>query len=105
MSAPDRKSHYVAEWRKHRGLTQERLAGRIGKTQGAISQLENFQIEYTQGMLEALADALNCTAADLVMRNPLDTGAPWSIWDRLQPAQRRQALAVLEALARTGTEG
>ena len=32
--------HYIKEWRKFRGLTQERLAERTPFTHGAISQLE-----------------------------------------------------------------
>src|SRR5687767_2368703 len=83
-----KKPHYSREWRKHHGLTQEQLAFRIEKTQGAISQLELFQTEYTQGMLESIAYALQCTPADLLMHNPLDTEAPWSIWEKLTPPQR-----------------
>ncbi len=33
------------------------------------------------------------------MRNPLDPEAPWSIWERLKPEQRKQAIRVLRALA------
>lgn len=89
---------FLREWRKHRGLTQERLAERAGVSQGMISQLETGESDYTGELLEKLADALQCEPADLIMRNPLDTEAPWSIWDRLRPDQRKQAIRVLKAL-------
>jgi len=90
----------LKRWRKYRdNLTQERLAERTGLSQGMISQLENGQSDYTGGMLELLADALRCDPPDLVMRDPLDPEGIWSIWDRLKPAQRRQAVRLLKALA------
>jgi transcriptional regulator with XRE-family HTH domain len=90
---------FLREWRKHRGLTQERLAERAEVTQGMISQLEGGTSDFTGELLGRLADALSCDRADLIMRNPLDPEAPWSIWDTLKPQQRRQALRLLKALA------
>ncbi len=88
--------HFVRAWRKHRGYTQEQLAEMIGATHGAISQLENGKINYTQPMLEALAEALSCEPADLLMRDP---SAPlWSILDdlrRVTPAQQQQIQAIV----------
>jgi transcriptional regulator with XRE-family HTH domain len=94
---PKRRT-FVTEWRRYRSLTQERLAERAGVSQGMISQLETGQSDYTGELLEKLADALECKPADLIMRNPLDTEAPWLIWDQLKPEQRKQALRVLKAL-------
>lgn len=96
--------HYVREWRKFRGLTQERLAERTPFTTGAISQLETGRTKYTQDMLEALAEALQCTPADLLMRDPLREGAVWSLEDHLKqvPIERRnQIIAVVETLLKT----
>lgn len=100
--------HFVREWRKYRGLTLEQLAERVEVTHGALSQLERGLVNYTQPMLEALADALNCEAGDLIMRNPLAMDALWSIKEQLakaSPEQQRQALAVIETLLKTGTDG
>ena len=72
-SGPPR--HFIREWRKHRNLTMEQLAEIIGVTQGAISQLERGQTNYTQPMLEALADALHCRPYDLIMRTPEEAAA------------------------------
>lgn len=92
---------HLAAWRKHRGLSQEQLAERIGVTQGMISHLENGRSDYTGHLLDSLADALQCEPADLIMRNPLDPEAPWSIWDTLNPPEKRQAVEIMKALKRT----
>lgn len=91
---------FLKEWRKYRDdLTQERLAERAGVSQGMISQLETGDSDYTGDLLEKLAYGLNCEPADLIMRNPTDPEAPWTIWDRIKPERRLQALRVLETFA------
>ncbi len=65
-------SHFIREWRKHRRITQEELADRIGQTSGAISQLENGIINYTQPTLEAIATALGCKSGELLLGPPDD---------------------------------
>jgi transcriptional regulator with XRE-family HTH domain len=32
--------HYIREWRKHRGLSQEQFAERVGITKGYLSKIE-----------------------------------------------------------------
>jgi transcriptional regulator with XRE-family HTH domain len=91
--------HFVRQWRKYRHLTQEQLAERIQTTHGAISQLETGRTNYTQGMLEALADALMCEPADLLMRDPTQDQMIWSLWDKLGEAQKRQAVRFIQAIS------
>ena len=88
--------HYIKQWRKYRGLSQERLGLRIDKTQGYISKLEKFKQEYNQPALEALANALSCSPADLIMRDPTKEAAIWDIWDQIPETKRSQAVAVLQ---------
>jgi transcriptional regulator with XRE-family HTH domain len=98
--------HFIRSWRKHRGLTLEQLAERVGVTHGALSQLERGEVNYTQPMLEALAYALMCSPADLVVRDPTDTSAPWSILDGLSKADkptRERILRVVQELLKDGT--
>lgn len=100
--------HFIREWRKHRGYTQEKLAEMVGVTDGALSQLERGDTNYTQPMLEALAQALSCEPADLIIRNPLDQSSMWSILDALRKADDRlkgQAVRVVKELLRDGTDG
>src|SRR3990167_2620723 len=86
---------FLKEWRTHRNLNQEQLAERSGVSQGLISQLENNKTDYSGETLAALGEALNCEPADLMMRNPTDPEAPWSIWETLKPVEKRQAIEVI----------
>jgi DNA-binding Xre family transcriptional regulator len=91
--------------RKHRGLTQDQLAERTGMSKGYISQLEIGTRQYTQELLEAFAAELRCGPADLIMRDPSQPEPIWSLWDNLPDAQKPQAVAVIQALTKTGTNG
>jgi transcriptional regulator with XRE-family HTH domain len=90
--------HYVREWRKYRGLTQERLAERTPFTTGAISQLETGRTKYTQDMIEALAAALDCKPGDLLSRNPLKEGEIIYLFEDLSEDKKRIALAMIQSL-------
>ena len=103
---------FIRAWRNFRELNQETVAERVAETLGrkfthaSISRIENGKQPYTQPVLEAIAGALRCEPADLLMRNPLDKEAPWSIFDTLKRADqatRTRITAVVEALAKTGT--
>lgn len=94
----ERRRHFIKEWRKHRGLTMERLADRLEISKATLSRIESGRQPYTQDTLEALAEALSCEPADLIMRDPTAPGAIWSLWDRASPAQRQQIENVVRAL-------
>lgn len=114
---PKRKPYrptFLLQWRKHRELSQEALAERVAETlartftHASVSRLERGKQAYTQPVLEALALALGCEPVDLLIRNPEDKDAPWSIYDRLKRADtatRNRISAVVDALAKTGTDG
>src|SRR5262245_17274398 len=99
---PERQRIFLKEWRRHRGLTQEQLADRIGIDRTIVSKIENGKLDYHQAFLEAAAEALRCEPADLLVRDPTAPAAIWSIWDQLSENQKPQALAVIQALKNTG---
>ncbi len=102
-----RPRHFLRAWRKYRGLTQEQLADRIGVSGSNISLLENGKQNYTQRILEELALALGTSPASLLTEDPADQSEMRQIADTLRllsPAVRRQAIAILNALARTEIE-
>jgi len=108
LKADGKPRHFIREWRKAAGLTQEQLASRLDVAVSTISQLETGKQGYSQPMLEALADALDTTPASLLMRNPADVGSPWSIQEKLEkapPARRKDILLVVDAMLKTGTDG
>jgi transcriptional regulator with XRE-family HTH domain len=90
--------HFIKEWRKHRGLTQEQLAERIGIARSYLTKIERGDRRYDQPFLEAAADALRCEPSDLIVRDPTATESIWSLWETLTPPQRLQAVAVLKAI-------
>ena len=93
---PEPRRYYFREWRKFRGLTQDQLAERVGMSTSSISQLEAGRQGFTDSTLTLIAEALQCQPGDLLMRNPLDTQAPWSIWENIPEDQRSHAIAVLK---------
>ena len=93
--------HFLKQWREHRHLTQEQAAPRLNMSRSQLSKIENLETPYSQGLMEAAAEAYDCTVADLTMRNPLDKTAPWSLMDSLRkatPAQREIIADVIDQI-------
>ena len=93
---------FVREWRKKRGLTLEQCAERAGMSKGNLSNIETGKTGYNQATLEALAGALQCDPVDLLIRNPTDPEGIWSLWERAQPAQRKQLLGMIDGFLKAG---
>lgn len=101
--AKKKQRQYIREWRKFRNLTQEQLAERMGVARSYVSHVEKGVRRYDQPFLEAAAQALLCEPADLIMRDPTDGDAIWTIWEQIEPTQREVATRMLQALKKTGT--
>lgn len=95
---------FIRQWRQYRDLTLERLADRVDMTAGNLSQLERGNQGYTQEALEKLAHALQTDVASLLMRDPTDTEALWSIWEQARPGQKRQIVEISKTIVKTGTD-
>ncbi len=63
-----------------------------------LSKVERGIPPYNQEMLERLADALMTDVASLLMRDPMQAGAIWSLWERASPGERAQIETIAEAL-------
>lgn len=94
---------FIAQWRDFRNLTQEQLAARLDMTQSHLSMLENGKRGYTQETLEAIANALQTDVASLLMRNPMDDDAIWSIWEQAKPGERQMIVEIARTVTKTGT--
>jgi transcriptional regulator with XRE-family HTH domain len=95
----------MKEWRAMKGLTLEQLAERIGIEYSYLSKIERGERPYNQRTLENIARGLETTAAALLVQHPEDSEGIWAIAEKihqLPPPARRQAIRVLDALARTG---
>ena len=108
------KRIYLREWRDHRGLTQGQVVDRLAslddpllpQTGASLSRLENGKQPYSERILQALADIYSCEPWELIGRNPTKEGEVVSMFDtvfrQLNDAQKRQALAIIEALRANG---
>ena len=110
-----RPGHFFRAWRKESGLTLAQAADRIERasearadagplarpfsmTHATLSRIERGRLPYGQGLLEVLAEVYRTDRASLIMRDPSEPEGLWSIWEQLQPLERREAVAVIKAL-------
>jgi transcriptional regulator with XRE-family HTH domain len=107
---PDRPRHFLREWRKHRVMTLEAVAEAVGEitgdglTHASLSRIERGRQPYSQPQLEALAYIYNTDPGSLLMRNPMDPDAIWSIWDQAKTVEQRTMIRDLAAtVVKTGT--
>lgn len=91
--------HYFREWRLERNLTQQRLADRMGTTKTRVSRKENYKEGWDDAYLAALAEALAVSEpGSLIMRNPADESAPWSLLETLSAESRAKVVEFAEML-------
>lgn len=94
------RRHFLQQWRKSRGLTQEQLAERLDTSKGQISNYESGKRGMSAGVIEALEEALQLEPGDL-FRDPEQPSAD-ALLRNATPEQRQQALSVIAALLKTG---
>lgn len=88
-----KRATFLRHWRKHRILTQEAAADRIGIDRTVLSKIERGIVPYDQALLERAADAYRCEPADLLMRDP--DSPIWALLDTVrklpEPEQKKIA--------------
>ena len=119
------KKHYLREWRDYRGYSLERVASElevlshlpeflrpdkkrpVGTTNQNLGKIERGVVPYSQALIEMLARIYGTDPGSLLMRNPLDRDAIYSIWDNIPAAKREIALQMLTGLMerKDGTNG
>lgn len=93
----------IAKIRRERGDTQEQLAEAIGISTNYLSEIERGKCSVRLDKLVLIIRALNCSADDL-FADVLDNGYRIKSSrigekiERLSPADREKAFAVLDAL-------
>lgn len=99
-----RKPTHIRAWRKHRGHTLEDVLGRLEvlgmtMTAASLSRIERGIQPYSQDILEALSDALNVAASDLLENDPCVPEAEiYDLVRHLKNHERDTATAVLKAM-------
>ena len=94
----DGNTYFFRAWRKHRGLTQEQLAERLGVSVPAISQLERGKQGFSAESLAKMAVVLECEPGDLLSCDPSQIDVDRELvglWNRLNDDQK----AALKQLA------
>lgn len=99
---------YLREWRKNKGMTQAQVVAslqsfddqQLPQTEASLSRIENGKQPYSQRVLEALADIYGREPWELIGRHPEKEGEIIDMVARMDDNQRRQARAVIEALAK-----
>ena len=95
--------HFVKEWRKFRGLTQQTLADRIESAVSTISQLETANQGYSQPLLEAIAEALAVEPWMLLHVDPTKEGEVIDLTAMLRnapPEVQAEAIGYVKGLLR-----
>lgn len=90
--------NYIRAWRQHRKLSLAALAAKVKMDKGNLSKVENAINPWNQAMMENIADALECSVSDLLVRDPADPTNLWSIRQRATDEQWEQVAKVAEAL-------
>lgn len=94
-----RHKHFIKEWRRYRGLSQEQAAERLDISATTWGRTENGQIPYNQDFLEQAAYALQCEPWDLLNRNPEMDGDVFDIMRRLDEGARTEAADFIRFLS------
>lgn len=99
-SSDAHETTFFKEWRIFHGLTQQKLAERLGTTKTRVSMKENGNEEWDGAYLAAMAYALQTDRASLLIRNPLDKSAPWSLLESLKPENQAKVKGYISDLGR-----
>lgn len=102
MATPHTKKHYLREWREFRGMTLEQVGPMIPMTHQNLGKIERGATNYTQPVLEALAQIYGTTVADLLVRNPVEPESIYTIWEQLEPAAQSQVVEIAKTFCKVG---
>lgn len=106
---PQYRLTYIRQWREAKGMTLEALAEAIGErtgeglTHASLSRIERGKQPYSQPILEAAAYILGTDVANLLMRDPSDPEAIWTVWDKAKPGERKMIVELAKTVRKTGT--
>lgn len=98
-----RRKTFLREWRESCGLNLERAAARFEMSGAQLSRIERGLSPYNQDFLELAAEAYGTDVASLLMRDPTDDDAIWSLWDQAKPGERSLIVDIAKRVLRTGS--
>jgi transcriptional regulator with XRE-family HTH domain len=100
----ERPTHYLREWRKFMGWSQEELAEMADVHQSKIARVESGKRGLKAGFLKELARAFKVPASALLEVNPAteegrQTASMLLAWNKLTGGQRADMLRMMRAIA------
>lgn len=97
--------HFIREWIKAKGLTQTRLAGRMGISQGMVSKFLTKPSALTEKYLMEIAEAMELDVPDL-FRDP-NMPTQEELLAGLDDEQMQQVVQIISVIRgeHTGTNG
>lgn len=84
-------------------MTLEQLGEAVEMSHGQLGRIERGLQPYNQALLEAIAEVLATDVPSLIMRDPSDPDALWTLWDKAQPGERRMIVDIAKTVLKTGT--
>jgi transcriptional regulator with XRE-family HTH domain len=90
--------HFLKQWREHRGYSQEAAAERLGMDRSNLSKIENSKVPYSQELLEHAAEVYMCSVPDLLIRDPSQSEAIWSLWESAKEGERQQIIDLAKVI-------
>ena len=103
LKGPRYRPTFIRQWREHREMTLEQLGEAIHMSHAQLGRIERGLQPYNQAMLEALAVELQTDVASLLMRDPSDPDAMWSLWDQAKPGERQMIVNIARGVLKTGS--
>jgi transcriptional regulator with XRE-family HTH domain len=100
----DKVPHYLKEWRKFRGMTQQELADRLDTSKSVISDMERGELQLSPKWLRRIAPVLQTQPGHILDHDPatIDNDII-DIWAHIEVRDREQAIRVLRSFVKTGT--
>jgi len=105
MSKRPLGKHYIAEWIKYRKASLRKLAARMESEPGvqlishaSIGRIAKGDQPYSEEILIALADALDCSVAQLLMVNPFKDGEVIDMLSLMKDKDPATVRAILSGL-------
>jgi transcriptional regulator with XRE-family HTH domain len=97
--------HYLKEWRKFRGMTQQDLADRLETSKSVISDMERGELQLSPKWLRRIAPILETQPGHILDHDPNELDSDIiDIWAHIDLDKRETAINVLKQfVTKTGT--
>jgi transcriptional regulator with XRE-family HTH domain len=82
--------HFLRQWREYKGMTLEAAGEAVGLSHAQLGRIERRLQKYNQALLEALAELYGTDPASLIIRDPTQPNAMWSLWDQAKEGQKQE---------------